>query len=132
MKFDDDFRCADDHGLVRRLRRFPLDVAKHIVSAGNLEQLMKKADAATDIHATQRARVAADDQHRSRAPLSPDAHANDVELRSHLADDAIAVGGMSGQARNVANRLQDALDAAMTVRVDANAGPGELPLQFAL
>src|SRR4029453_103009 len=132
MQFDDDFRCADDHRFVRRLHPFPLDIAKHIVAARDVEELVKKADATADIHTTQRAGVAADDEHRWRAPLSADAHADGVELRSHLPNDAIALGRMSGQTRNVANRLQDAVDTAMAVRVDANAVARDLPLQFAL
>src|SRR4030095_732039 len=132
VQFDDDFRCADDHRFVRRLHPFPLDIAKHIVAARDVEELVQKADAAADIHTTQRAGVAADDEHRSRAPLSEDAHADGVKLRSHLANDAIALSRMSSQTRKLANRLQDAVDATMAVRVDANAGARELPLKFAL
>src|SRR5262245_51620710 len=132
MQFDDHFRCADDQRFVRRLYRFPLDIAKHIVAARDVEELVKKPDAAADIHTTQRASVAADDEHRSWAPLSADAHADGVKLRSHLPNDAIALGRKSGQTCKVANRLQDAIDTAVTVRVDTDAGAGELRLQFGL
>src|SRR4029079_1898667 len=111
---------------------FPLDVAKHILSAGDVEKLVKKADAGADIDAAQRAGVAADDHHRPRTALASDAHGDGIELRSHLPNHAIAVGGMSGQACEVANGLQDAVDAAVAVRINANAGTGKLSLQFGL
>src|SRR5262245_17269107 len=105
MELDDDVRRADDHRFVRRLRCFACDIAERGVPTGDAAELVQTTDSSADIHAPQRACVAADDERRSRAPQSADAIADGVKSRSHVTDDAIAFRRMPGQPREIADRL---------------------------
>ena len=75
LQFDDDVGPPREHHLRRHLHRLALDVAEHVVAAGDLEHVVQEPVAAARVDVLQRARLAAEHEQRQRARPSGDARA---------------------------------------------------------
>ena len=132
MEFNDHVRSAGNQRLVRRLNRLARGVGEDVAAAGDLEDLVQKPDAAARINFAQCFRLSSDDQQYAGPGTTANARPHVVKSLLHVADEIVRLPALAGGVAEVAQRLENRVEAAVPVDVGLDARPFELLVEVGL